>query len=395
MTRDATSFIDAAEIRAARWLAAWDGQGTHRTASAGDDSGAEWLAREAAGLGAPGAIQVAIEEFALDRLDPLAAFLEIGGERIAAVPAFDAPPTDATGVTGRLGLAGGAAEIAVAELSPRAVYTGEYATLRRAGQHRGLVILCAGDNPGMGLLNAEQFREPYGAPAIHVASGAREALLAAAVQGAPARLVADSRRTAARARNVVATLAGNGRAGPPVVVMTPRSSWWQSTAERGGGIVCWLETLRALVAAPPAPPVIFTATSGHELGHLGLDDFVARRPGWDRPASEGGATWVHYGANIGAAGGTLSLVAPDNDLRDLAAADLTRAGQPHTLVPKTLVPSGETRDIHRGGGRYLTLVGTNPLFHLPQDRWPDAVDVDAVTRIAAAAARIVQTLARG
>jgi len=30
--------------------------------------------------------QVAIEEFALDRLDPVAAFLEIDGERIAAVP---------------------------------------------------------------------------------------------------------------------------------------------------------------------------------------------------------------------------------------------------------------------------------------------------------------------
>jgi hypothetical protein len=400
MIRDATSFVDAAEIRAARWLAAWDGQGTHRTATVGDDAGAEWLAREAAALGVPGAVRVAIEEFALDRLDPAEAFLEIAGERIAAVPAFDAPPTDASGVTGRLGLAGGAAEIVVAELSPRAVYSGEYAQLRRAGGHRGLVILCTGDNSGMGLLNAEQFRKPYGAPAIHVASEARQALLAAALHGAPARLVGDSRRTPARARNVVARLTGNERAGPSIVVMTPRSSWWQSTAERGGGIVSWLETLRALVSAPPARPVIFTATTGHELGHLGLDDFLARRLGWDRPVydrpgREGGATWVHYGANIGAAGGTLSLVAPDDDVRELAVADLTRAGQPHTLAPKTLVPSGETRDIHRAGGRYLTLVGTNPLFHLPQDRWPDAVDVDAVTRIAAAAARIVQTLARG
>jgi hypothetical protein len=59
------------------------------------------------------------------------------------------------------------------------------------------------------------------------------------------------------------------------------------------------------------------------------------------------------------------------------------------------VPSGETRDIHRVGGRYLTLVGTNPLFHLPQDRWPDSVDVAAVARIAAASARFVTALARG
>ena len=61
-------------------------------------------------------------------------------------------------------------------------------------------------------------------------------------------------------------------------------------------------------------------------------------------------------------------------------AELARAGQPHTLAPPDLVPSGETRDIHRAGGRYLTLVGTNSLFHLPQDRWPDAVDAAAIAR---------------
>ena len=59
------------------------------------------------------------------------------------------------------------------------------------------------------------------------------------------------------------------------------------------------------------------------------------------------------------------------------------------------MPSGETRDIHRQGGRYLTLVGTNKLFHLPHDRWPDAVDLAAVTRIAGAAAHIVVALTRG
>ena len=177
--------------------------------------------------------------------------------------------------------------------------------------------------------------------------------------------------------------------------MTPRSSWWQSTAERGGGIVCWLETMRTLLAQRLSRPVVFTANSGHELGHLGLDDFIARRPGWDGSVAEGGAIWVHYGANIGAAGGALSLVSPDPELREQAITDLTRAGQKHALAPPELAPSGETRDIHRGGGRYLTLVGTNRLFHLPQDRWPDAVDVAAIAQIAAAASRIVLTLARG
>ena len=177
--------------------------------------------------------------------------------------------------------------------------------------------------------------------------------------------------------------------------MTPRSSWWQSTSERGGGLVCWLETLRALIVSPPACDVVLTANSGHELGHLGLDEFIARRPGWDLPPARGGANWVHYGANLGAIGGRLSVVSNADDLRSLAVAELTQAGQaPDAIAPATLVPSGETRDIHRAGGRYLTLVGSNPLFHLPQDRWPHAVQVGAVARIASAAARLVVALTR-
>src|SRR5437016_7191717 len=246
MAIDATSFFDDAQRRAARWLAAWDAQGIHRTATIGGRAGAVWLAQQAAALGAA----VTIEEFALDRLDPVAAFLEFDGEQIEGVPVFDAPATDAVGVTGRLGLAGGDADIVVAELSPRAVYSSEFAKLRRGGAHRGFVVLCAGERPGMGLLNAEGFRAPYGAPAIHVASEARAALLDAAARGAPARLVAESRRTPTRAFNVVATPPATGSTGPPLVVMTPRSSWWHSTAERGGGLVAWLESLSALVAAP-------------------------------------------------------------------------------------------------------------------------------------------------
>jgi hypothetical protein len=376
--------------RAAAWLAAWDAQGIHSTATAGDHAGADWLAREAAALGAA----VTIEEFALDRLDSVTAFLEVGGERIEAVPVFDAPATDAAGVSGFLGPVGSGADIVVAELTPRAVYSGEFERLRGTGGHRGFVVVCAGESPGMGLINAESFRRPYGSPAVHVSSDAREQVFAAVAQSAPARLVAANRRTPAKGRNVIVTLADGSSTRPPLVVMTPRSSWWQSTSERGGGIVCWLESLRALLAAPPPRPVIFTANSGHELGLLGLGDFVARRPGWDRPRRDGGATWLLYGANIGATGGALSVMSPEDDLRSLAVAELAHAGQPHSLAPKDLVPSGETRNIHRAGGHCLAINGTNPLFHVPQDRWPAAVDVAAIARIAAAMARLVVSLTR-
>jgi len=247
----------------------------------------------------------------------------------------------------------------------------------------------------MGLLNAERFRNPYGAPAIHVSSEASEAVLSAAAGAKRARVVSESRSVRTSARNVVVSIRGSRRSSARVVVMTPRSSWWQSTAERGGGLVCWLETLRALVAAPPACDVIFTANSGHELGHLGLDDFMARRPGWERPVSDGGATWVHFGANIGATDGMLSLQSASDDLRQMTEIELAHVGQAlGVIAPTTLVPTGETRDVHRAGGRYVTLVGSNPLFHLPDDRWPHAVDAGAVTRVAAAAAALVVKLSR-
>ena len=92
------SDLSEAEARAARWLTAWDSQGPHRTATTGDDAGADWLAAEAAALGA----EPKFESFTLNRLDPIQTFLEIDGERIAAVPLFDAPSTDAAGISGSM-----------------------------------------------------------------------------------------------------------------------------------------------------------------------------------------------------------------------------------------------------------------------------------------------------
>ncbi|MGE0415203.1 MAG: hypothetical protein AB7O80_00235 [Acetobacteraceae bacterium] len=370
----------------ATWLRAWDSQGPHRTGTDGDNAGADWLANVAAALGA----DPVIHEFPLDRLDPQEAALELDGERIEGVPLFDAP--DRADIMAALGPVGSGAPLAVAQLDPRAVYTQAYRDLRQDPTQRGLIIVCQGAHPGLGLLNAEQFTRPYGAPALQVPSEAGPRILAAAARGAHARLVLRSERQRELARNVEVTLPGHDRSRRPVVVMTPRSSWWQSTAERGGGIVCWLETLRALLADRPGCDVVLTANSGHELGHLGLDAFLARRPGWDGPQ---GATWIHYGANIGAAGGRLSIMSASDDLRAAMRDALTAAGQgPDEIAPPTTVPSGETRDIHRSGGRYLTLVGTNPWFHLPHDRWPATVDVAAITRVARGAARMVAGLTR-
>ena len=147
------------------------------------------MGREAAALGA----EFSIEEFTLDRLDPVECFVELDRRQIEAVPVFDAPSTDAQGILGRLGEIGSDAEIGLAELSPRAVYTGEFEQIRRESPHRALIVLCAGDSPGLALLNAEKFPRPYGAPALHVSSADRAALVEAIAQRSPARCVSFSR----------------------------------------------------------------------------------------------------------------------------------------------------------------------------------------------------------
>jgi hypothetical protein len=142
----------------------------------------------------------------------------------------------------------------------------------------------------------------------------------------------------------------------------------------------------------PACNVIFTANSGHELGHLGLDDFVARRPGWERPISEGAPPGYISALTLVPTTTSSSLQSASDDLRQLTELELGRAGQASGVVaPKTLMPNGEDRDIRRAGGSYVTLAGSNPLFHLPQDGGPHAVDV---TRVAAAAAYLVVKLTR-
>jgi hypothetical protein len=172
-------------------------------------------------------------------------------------------------------------------------------------------------------------------------------------------LVVQASRTPAEAYNVVARVKGADAGLPPLVVWTPRSSWWNSAAERAGGLACWLEAMRAVRVGEQARTILFLATSGHELGHLGLEEFLARTPSLGKQAF----AWVLFGANIGAAHGpkrTTRFQASDDEIERLADEAMTRAGtRVDEKLPQGAVPGGEVRNIHERGGRYLSLGGTN------------------------------------
>src|SRR5258707_1218081 len=151
--------------------------------------------------------------------------------------------------------------------------------------------------PGLCPGSADLFLQPFGPPVLQVSSEDAAWLGEQSSAGAHVRLVAQVKRTPATAMNVTTTISGTDPKLPPLVIMTPRSGWYACASERGGGIVCWLELMRTLKTTKPARDVLFVASSGHELGHLGINAFVDHRPG----IVKGSIAWIHLGANIGAA----------------------------------------------------------------------------------------------
>ena len=375
-----------ADERIRRIIEAYERQGIHRTATDVDRESAEWLAREVRDAG----LTPALESFSIDRIDIVDVSVTANGRRLDGVPLFDGAFTDAAGVSGRLGSIGGEGDIVLTQAAPNTAASGPLGDARRANRHRAIICVTRGGRPGLCPSNADSFLHPSGPPVVQVSSEEGAFLEDCARQGTAVRVVARVTRTAADAFNVVATRAGADRAAPPLVIMTPRSGWWTCASERGGGIAGWLELMRGLAGVRTARDVLFVASSGHELGHLGVNAFIDRRPGIV-PQSAG---WIHFGANVGAAQDPGNTIQSSDDAFESRMADaMIAAGlRVDRRVPRGTVPNGEAEAVHRGGGRYMSVIGRNALFHNPADRGPDAVDAPVVARFADAFTTIARTL---
>jgi hypothetical protein len=371
----------------ARIVAAYESQGIHRTGTDVDRLSAEWLAAEVRDAG----LTPALEPFPLSRVDPIATALTVRGRHIPGVPLFDAAFTGAAGIEGRFGPIGGDAELALAESAPNAAAAGALGEARRTSRHKAFVCVTRGGRPGLCPSNADAFLKPFGPPVLQVSSEEGGLLEESARQGATVHLVAHVERRPVDALNVTARLAGADGSLPPLVVMTPRSGWWTCASERGGGIACWLDLMRELKNGPLARDVVFVASSGHELGHLGINAFVDRRPG----IVSRSAGWMHFGANIGAAQDPGNTVQASDDAFEKMLADMmTAAGLAVTRrVPRGTVPGGEAEVVHRGGGRYVSVIGRNALFHNPADRGPAAIDPKVISSFADVFVRVARSLA--
>lgn len=354
----------------------YDRQGFHRTATEVDQISAFWLVECIQKLG----IKAYLQPFFLSRIDPIQAYIQIGQRRWEGLPLFDSTFTTADGISGKLGLAGSDAALIVLPITPQA-NTAKYQELqacRRNGKYQGIIAI----TPGLAPLNAVNFSSPFGLPVLQVSAEEASWLEAEAQQGQDATLVTQVQRNQAKAFNVIATLKGTDSTLAPLVVMTPRSGWWHCASERGGGLACWLSVMAALAVQQLARDVIFVATSGHELGSIGLQSFLEQQPLLAKRAK----VCIHFGANIGAAfGKRCGLFASTVEFTKIAAELMSNAGAaPDDCYLPNSLPYGEAVLIHRLGGAYISLLGANQLFHHPKDRFPEAVDIMQVNRFATA-----------
>lgn len=294
--------------------------------------------------------------------------------------------------------------------------------IRRTTRHKALVIATRVTGESLAPINAQFFEEPFGPPVLLVAGMHHEMLTKRAKARTQVTFVSTHHRDPARSYNVVARAvpgarpraaladaagalpallqpdapapvrAENGDTRAPLVLLTPRTSWWESTAERAGGLVAWLAGVSTAAALNKGNhlggPVHAFATCGHELGHVGLHALLAQ----EVALLEEAGPWLHLGANLGCASNqTMMLRASDDADSTHMRQLLVSEGYPAELIriePITVV-SGEGRDVVDHGGKVLSLAGSNAHFHAASDRWPGNVSAGNIAAISRAVARWV------
>jgi hypothetical protein len=361
-------------------------QGIHRTGTDVDVSSAQWLVQRVQDLG----VSPDYASFEFERCEPRAAGLRIGENRIEGIPFYDSP-SGAFQESGRLCHPDGEGEIVVAAATSLGAGS-PLEELRSANAFRALIVVSPPHMPGDGiaLANAERFTSPFGIPSLQVAHQHKAVLDEAISSASPAHFEVTVDMQPAEAINVGATIRGNDPDLAPLVVMTPRSGWWQCASERGGGIVGWLEIMRHFATEKPDRDIIFTANTGHELGHTGFDHFTAERPGLIQSAH----AWLHLGANFAARDGAVRLQYSDESIRTLAREQARAAGISTYDEVFAQRPGGEARAVYDEGGRYFSIVGGNALFHHPADTYPAAVDMDKAERCCQMLIGIATTLGK-
>ena len=363
----------------------WDSIEDHRTGTEGDRKTTDWLANlvEEAG-GHP-----RIDEFKFTRRVLGHSFVSIDGTEINGIPLFDAPATPKKGIRGVAVTIESSSGIGIDSFTPNDGNTA--LTLARTKQQLDAIVAYSqSEVGGLSLLNADDFNSPFGPPVLQVSSKHRDLLEEAKSSKKECTVYVEFDQESTTASNVQVKIPGKEPDLPEVIIMTPKSAWWTCTAERCGGIAIWLACLRHFIKNQPKRSIEFTANTGHELGHLGLDHYLVSR----KEKKQETHVWLHLGANFSATNSKIRFQASDEALMKLGIGCLNNSNiEPDQVTKIGSRPFGEARNIFDQNGRYLSLLGTNRWFHNSQDRWPISVNVSQTERLTKAVVTAATTIA--
>ena len=358
-------------------LIKWDSIELHRTGTIGDEQTAFWLADEIKKCD----LQPQLDSFSFTKRTPGKCEVTNGTFKAKGLPMFDGGSTSSKGITEVSGSLNEKNVIAVTKYSSS---TMDEASLRlnearKEGKHLAIVAIAdvAPNAPGLAVLNAESYRKPFGPPVLQVATKEQDWLLNLN-KNEELTVFVQLTDEKSEALNIQTKIEGKDKSLSPLVIMTPKSGWWTCTSERGGGIAIWLNAMRYFAQNKPNRNVIFTANTGHELSHIGLDHFLENNPSLVKEAH----AWVHLGANFAAKKGNVLWQASNKDYMNIGIEELASKGLDEVQAwPVSSRPLGEARNIYDGGGQYISLLGSNSLFHHPEDRWPEAIDMAKLEKL--------------
>lgn len=209
-----------------------------------------------------------------------------------------------------------------------------------------------------------------------------------ALRRGPVHVTVDARVVPGASATIVGRFAAKKKStgATPIVITTPLTGWFGCAGERGTGIAVALELARELATKLP---VVLVATTGHELGFIGMHDYLAR-------TTLDACAVLQLGASVAA------TERNGEELR-FALVDHVEAALDARL-DGALAPSGFRTMRHEGpwptegdgwrehGAPVVSFVGFFDRFHTPADV-PEAVTspafLDAVTGALLETARLV------
>lgn len=209
-------------------------------------------------------------------------------------------------------------------------------------------------------------------PVILYARRDHELLLSAARQKQASRLSFSPSRTSVSGVSLIGDRPGKGAS---LVISTPMTGWFGSVAERAPGIL--LARRLAETYAEASFPIWIVASSGHEIGHLGMQQVLKELA----PSSDEVRLWIHLGASLGATALDddypvksvhFSMATPGIE----TAVDVAFSELELLALDPGQMRNGETGDVLSAGYKdVLGLTGVTATFHTPVDDGA-AVNID-------------------